>query len=77
MYSALLNRFTRTPIGASVKQIGYPKTIRADQGSEFVSRDLDLWACTRGVTLDVSRPGKPTGNARIEAFNATLPGRVP
>lgn len=25
-------------------KIGYPKTIRVDQGSEFVSRDLDLWA---------------------------------
>ena len=24
--------------------VGYPKTIRVDQGSEFVSRDLDLWA---------------------------------
>jgi len=24
--------------------MGYPKTIRVDQGSEFVSRDLDLWA---------------------------------
>jgi putative transposase len=23
---------------------GYPKTIRVDQGSESVSRDLDLWA---------------------------------
>lgn len=22
---------------------GYPKTIRVDQGSEFISRDLDLW----------------------------------
>ncbi|MER9593263.1 integrase core domain-containing protein, partial [Mesorhizobium australicum] len=48
-------------------KIGYPKTIRVDQGSEFVSRDLDLWACTRGVTLDFSRPGKPTDNAYIEA----------
>jgi transposase InsO family protein len=28
--------------------MGYPKTIRVDQGSEFVSRDLDLWAYTRG-----------------------------
>ena len=25
-------------------EVGYPKTIRVDQGSEFVSRDLDLWA---------------------------------
>ena len=50
-------------------RIGYPKTIRVDQGSEFVSRDLDLWAYAKGVTLDFSRPGKPTDNAFIEAFN--------
>ena len=49
--------------------VGYPKTIRVDQGTEFVSRDLDLWAYTKGVTLDFSRPGKPTDNAYIEAFN--------
>jgi transposase InsO family protein len=30
---------------------------------------LDLWAYQRGVTLDFSRPGKPTDNAFIEAFN--------
>lgn len=48
---------------------GYPKSIRVDQGSEFVSRDLDLWAYQRGVTLDFSRPGKPTDNAFIESFN--------
>lgn len=50
-------------------QVGYPKTIRVDQGSEFISRDMDLWAYQRGVTLDFSRPGKPTDNAFIEAFN--------
>jgi putative transposase len=26
------------------RQIGYPQTIRVDNGSEFISRDLDLWA---------------------------------
>jgi putative transposase len=51
-------------------EVGYPKTIRVDQGSEFVSRDLDLWAYTNGVVLDFSRPGKPTDNAFIEAFNS-------
>jgi putative transposase len=49
--------------------VGFPATIRVDQGSEFVSRDLDVWAYRRGVTLDFSRPGKPTDNAFIEAFN--------
>jgi putative transposase len=42
------------------REVGLPATIRVDQGSEFVSRDLDLWAYQRGVTLDFSRPGKPT-----------------
>ena len=51
------------------RQVGFPKTIRVDQGTEFVSRDLDLWAYQRGVTLDFSRPGKPTDNAFIESFN--------
>jgi len=58
---ATLDRVCRTA--------GYPKTIRVDQGSEFVSRDMDLWAYQRGVVLDFSRPGKPTDNAFIEAFN--------
>lgn len=51
------------------KRVGYPKTIRVDQGSEFISRDLDLWAYQNDVTLDFSRPGKPTDNAFIESFN--------
>jgi putative transposase len=39
------------------RHVGYPATIRVDQGSEFISRDMDLWAYQRGVTLDFSRPG--------------------
>ena len=38
-------------------------------GPEFISRQLDLWAFMRGVTLDFSRPGKPTDNAFIESLN--------
>jgi hypothetical protein len=51
-------------------RIGYPKRIRVDNGSEFVSRELDLWAYANDVTLDFSRPGKPTDNGYIEAFNS-------
>ena len=54
-------------------QIGYPKTIRVDQGSEFISRDLDLWAYANGVTLDFSRPGKPTQSRR--SIPSALPAR--
>jgi putative transposase len=53
-------------------EVGYPRTIRVDQGSEFVSRDRDLWAYAHNVTLDFSRPGKPTDNAFIEAFNSKV-----
>jgi putative transposase len=51
------------------REQGFPQAIRVDQGSEFVSRELDLWAYQRGVTLDFSRPGKPTDNAFIESLN--------
>src|SRR5262245_11976037 len=50
-------------------KLGDPATIRVDQGSEFVSRELDLWAYLQGVELDFSRPGKPTDNAFIESLN--------
>ena len=49
-------------------ETGYPASIRVDQGSEFISKELDLWAYMKGVTLDFSRPGKPTDNAFIESF---------
>ena len=58
-----------TTLDGICRQIGYPKAIRVDNGSEFISRDMDLWAYRRNVTLDFSRPGKPTDNAYIEAFN--------
>ena len=49
-----------------------PKSIRVDQGPEFISKDLDLWAWSRGVALDFSRPGKPTDNAFVESFNGKV-----
>ncbi|WP_374786276.1 integrase core domain-containing protein, partial [Paenochrobactrum gallinarii] len=51
------------------RQIGYPKAIRVDNGSEFISKDLELWVYMNAVILDFSRPGKPTDNAYIESFN--------
>ncbi len=53
-------------------QRGLPKTIKTDNGSEFISKVMDKWAYERGVELDFSRPGKPTDNARVESFNGRL-----
>ena len=51
---------------------GKPRSIRVDNGPEFASRRLDQWAFLNKVELDFSRPGKPTDNAFIEAFNSRL-----
>ncbi len=51
---------------------GKPGSIRVDNGPEFAGRLLDQWAYLNKVQLDFSRPGKPTDNAFIEAFNARL-----
>jgi putative transposase len=52
-----------------VEEKGLPKSIRIDNGPEFTSKALDQWAYLNGVELDFIRPGKPTDNALIEAFN--------
>ena len=49
-----------------------PKRIQVDNGSEFISKDLDKWAYENKVTLDYSRPGKPTDNPFIESFNGSF-----
>ncbi len=49
-----------------------PKMLFCDNGSEFTSQIMDLWAYQNGVKIDFSRPGKPTDNAFVESFNGTL-----
>lgn len=49
-----------------------PVRIQVDNGSEFISKDMDKWAYDHGVTLDYSRPGKPTDNPYIESFNGSF-----
>lgn len=55
-----------------VREHGKPKSLRCDNGPEFAGRMLDQWAYLNRVEIDFSRPGKPTDNAYIEAFNARL-----
>src|SRR5437764_1135303 len=51
---------------------GLPKFLFCDNGSEFTSQIMDLWAYYHQVRIDFSRPGKPTDNAHVESFNGTL-----
>ncbi len=47
---------------------GLPKHIVVDNGPEFISNALDVWAYERGVKLQFIRPGKPVDNAYMESF---------
>lgn len=49
-----------------------PQRLQTDNGSEFISKTLDRWAFENRVTMDFSRPGKPTDNALVESFNGSL-----
>jgi len=48
---------------------GLPEVITVDNGPEFISKALDLWAFENNVNLRFIQPGKPTQNAYIESFN--------
>jgi putative transposase len=49
-----------------------PESITVDNGTEFTSKALDLWAYRNGVHLDFIRPGRPVENGYIESFNGKL-----
>lgn len=51
---------------------GLPRRIKVDNGPEFISRALDVWAYFNKVKLDYSRPGTPTDNPHIESFNGSF-----
>ncbi len=48
------------------------KTIRIDNGAEFISKALDRWAYENGVPLNFSRPGKLADKALVESFDRRL-----
>ena len=48
---------------------GRPQTIVLDNGPEFTSTALFLWAQRPGVRLRFIQPGKPCQNALVESFN--------
>src|SRR6266436_6247493 len=69
-----LKGFDVVAVMERIKQVRgvVPQRIQVDNGSEFISKALDRWAYENAVTLDFSRPGKPTDNAYVESFNGRL-----
>lgn len=55
-----------------VAQRGTPESITVDNGTEFASKAMDLWAYRNRVHLDFIRPGRPVENGYIESFNGKL-----
>jgi putative transposase len=51
---------------------GYPRALLADNGPEFRSQKLDVWAYEHGVRLVFIEPGRPSQNATIESFNGRM-----
>ena len=48
---------------------GYPSAIVVDNGPEFISEALGLWAEEHEVALTFIQPGKPVQNCYVESFN--------
>jgi putative transposase len=67
---------TGQDVAASLERLrferGLPQRIYCDNGTEFVSAVMDLWAHANQVVLDFSRRSKPTDNGTIESFKRTV-----
>ena len=51
---------------------GKPKSIRSDNGAEFISRDIVEWSKDKGIDWLYIQPGHPTQNPYVERFNGTV-----
>lgn len=48
---------------------GKSNIIRTDNGPEFTSKDLELWAKDNEIQIQFIQPGRPIQNGYIERFN--------
>jgi putative transposase len=71
-YTALSGEKVALALDAVVASRGSPQSITVDNGTEFASRAMDLWAYRNEVHLDFIRPGRPVENGYIESFNGRL-----
>lgn len=53
-----------------IEWCGAPKTTRCDNGSEYISADLLVWAKKRDIKIAYIHPGKPQQNAYVERYKS-------
>jgi len=51
---------------------GKPQVIRCDNGPEYISSAIQIWAEGMGIRLEYIQPGNPQQNAYVERFNRTV-----
>jgi Transposase and inactivated derivatives len=51
---------------------GKPGTIRVDNGPEYISETLRIWAEKQGIAIQHIQPGQPQQNAYVERYNRTV-----
>jgi len=56
----------------AVKEKGYPRFIRTDNGPEFISKEYKEWCKMNKIIPGYSEPRKPMQNGFEERFNRTL-----
>ena len=55
-----------------IEWCGAPRSIRCDNGPEYISTTLLSWAQRRAIQIDHIQPGQPQQNAYIERYNRTV-----
>lgn len=70
-FSLPAERVTRS-LDQIIEWRGKPKTIRCDNGPEYISGHLTAWAENRNIRIDYIEPGKPQQNAYVERYNRTV-----
>lgn len=51
------------------EEVGLPRTIRVDNGPEFIAHHFQEWCKQKGIKIQYIQPGRPMQNGFIERFN--------
>ena len=70
-FSLPAQRVTRV-LNQIIQWRGRPQAIRVDNGPEYISATLQVWAAQRNIKIVYIQPGKPQQNAYVERYNRTV-----